>query len=48
MIMTHKELKKKIEELEKKYDYQFKIVFKTKKKLIDPPVKPKPKIGFHT
>jgi phage regulator Rha-like protein len=46
MLATHKELKQKIEEIEKKYDYQFKIVFDTIKQLIDPPQKSKKRIGF--
>ncbi len=47
MLSTHVELKQKIENLEKKYDYQFKIVFETIKKLLEPPDKPKNPIGFH-
>jgi len=27
MLTTHKELKRKIEEMEKKYDHQFKVIF---------------------
>ena len=46
MLATHKELKQKIEEMEKKYDYQFKVVFDTIKQLIEPPQKPKRRIGF--
>ena len=46
MIATHKELKQKIEEMEKKYDYQFKVVFETIKQLIEPPQKSKKRIGF--
>ena len=46
MLSTHKDLKQKIEEMEKKYDYQFKIVFDAIKQLLEPPVKPKGKIGF--
>ena len=34
MLSTHKDLKQKIEEMEKKYDYQFKIVFDAIKQLI--------------
>ena len=34
------------EEMERKYDYQFKIVFDAIKQLLEPPVKPKEKIGF--
>ena len=47
MMESNKELKKKVEEMEKKYDGQFKIVFSALKKLFDEPVKPKKKIGFH-
>jgi len=47
MLETHKELKKKIEEMERKYDGQFKIVFDALRKLLSPPIKSKPQIGFH-
>lgn len=33
MLSTHKDLKQKIEEMEKRYDYQFKIVFDAVKQL---------------
>jgi phage regulator Rha-like protein len=46
MLMTHKDLKEKIEAIEKKYDYQFKIVFEAIKQLLEPPEKAKKKIGF--
>jgi phage regulator Rha-like protein len=46
MLMTHKDLKKKIEAMEEKYDYQFKIVFDAIKELLEPPIKTKKKIGF--
>lgn len=46
MIETNKDLKKKIEDLEKKYDNQFQIVFDVIKKLIEPEVKPKRRVGF--
>jgi len=46
MLMTHKDLKQKIEEMEKKYDYQFKIVFDAIKQLLRTPEKPKKRIGF--
>lgn len=48
MILSHKELQRKIEAMEKKYDYQFKIVFDAIKKLLEQPEKPKGKIGFHS
>ena len=47
MLQTHKELWRKIEEMEKKYDQQFRVVFKALKELLEPPEKPKQKIGFH-
>jgi len=51
MLASHKELREKIEAMEKKYDHQFKIVFQAIKELLKPPVlpppKPKPPIGFH-
>ena len=46
MLATHKDLKQKIEEMEKKYDYQFKIVFDAIKQLLEPPTEQKGKIGF--
>lgn len=47
MLVGHKELKHKIEEMEEKYDRQFRVVFRAIKKLIEPPRKPKKQIGFH-
>lgn len=48
MLLTNAGLKRKIEEMEKKYDKQFVIVFQAIKQLLEPPpVKPKPPIGFH-
>lgn len=46
MIEGNKELKLKIEDLEKKYDKQFQIVFDAIKHLIEPEIKPKRKVGF--
>ena len=46
MMLSHKELQKKIESMENKYDYQFKIVFDAIKQLLGPPEKPKKKIGY--
>lgn len=48
MLTNQKELKQKIEEMEKKYDHQFQIVFRAIKKLIEPSRKPEKRIGFHT
>ena len=41
MLVSHKELRDKMESIEKKYDYQFKVVFDAIKKLLKPPEKPK-------
>lgn len=47
MLAGHVELRRKVEEMEKKYDYQFKAIFDAIKKLLEPPEKPKNPIGFH-
>lgn len=46
MIENNKGLRKKIEEIEKKYDKQFQIVFEAIKRLIEPEISPKRKVGF--
>jgi phage regulator Rha-like protein len=46
MLLTHKDLQKKIEELERKYDTQFKVVFDAIRQLMAPPEPKKRKIGF--
>lgn len=46
MLMTHKDLKEKIEAMEQRYDQQFKVVFEAIKQLLEPPEKTKKKIGF--
>ena len=46
MLISHKDLKHKIEEMEKKYDSKFKIVFNAIKELMAPPEKQVRKIGF--
>lgn len=46
MLATHKELKQKIEEMEKKYDAQFKIVFDAICQIMAPPETKENKIGF--
>lgn len=46
MLSTHKDLKRKIESMEKKYDEQFQIVFEAIKQLLTEENKPNKKIGF--
>jgi len=47
MILTNVDLKRKVEEMESKYDKQFAIVFKAIKQLLEPSVKERKVIGFH-
>ena len=46
IVASHKELACRIDELEKRYDSRFKVVFEAIRRIVEPPVKPKPKIGF--
>jgi hypothetical protein len=46
MISSHKDLARKLNELEKKYDGQFQIVFEAIRQLIEVEESPKRKIGF--
>ena len=46
LMITHQDLRKKLEEMEKKYDAQFQIVFKAIRKILYPPAPRKPKIPF--
>jgi len=46
MLSTHKDLTKKIEAMERKYDQQFQVVFEAIKQLLETEAKPKKKIGF--
>jgi hypothetical protein len=49
LMDSNSDLARKIEELEKKYDEQFAVVFAAIKQLISPPAAPaKKRIGFHT
>ena len=47
LLSTHKDLARKLEELEKKYDEQFAVVFRAIRELMTPPEPPKKRpIGF--
>jgi hypothetical protein len=46
MLLSHSELARRLNELEKKYDAQFKIVFEAIRQLMTSPAAPKRKIGF--
>ena len=47
MLASHKDLARRLEALERKYDSQFKVVFDAIRELMEPPAKPRPKIGFY-
>jgi len=46
MLSTHKDLARKLADMEKKYDTQFKVVFDAIRQLMTPAVPKKGKIGF--
>lgn len=48
MLQTHKDLARKLAEMERQYDAQFKVVFDAIRELMAPPAQPpKRRIGFH-
>jgi hypothetical protein len=46
-IATHEELRKKIEQMERRYDGKFEIVFSAIKQMLEPPGRLQGDIGFH-
>ncbi len=46
MLATHEDLKRKIEDMESKYDEQFRVVFEAIRQLLSEDEKPKQRIGF--
>jgi len=48
MVATHRELARKIEKLEKRYDSQFRVVFDALRGLMEPPATKKRRVGFQT
>ena len=46
MLATHKDLARKLNEMEKKYDAQFKVVFDAIRQLMTPPETKRRRIGF--
>ena len=48
MLQTNKDLARKLDALETKYDSQFKVVFQAIRELMTPPPKPRKQIGFRT
>jgi hypothetical protein len=47
LLASHEDLARKLAELEKKYDEQFRVVFDALHELMMPPAPPKKEIGFH-
>jgi len=45
-LATHKELVRRLDEMEQKYDARFKVVFDAIRALIEPPAKPRRRIGY--
>jgi len=46
LLASHAELERRLDDLEKKYDKTFKVVFDAIRELMEPPEKPKKRIGF--
>jgi hypothetical protein len=46
MIAPYKDLARRLDELEKKYDAEFRVVFDAIRKLMEPAERPKQRIGF--
>jgi hypothetical protein len=47
ILSTHKELARKLDALENKYDRQFKVVFDAIRQLMTPPTQTQRRMGFH-
>jgi hypothetical protein len=48
MLATHEDLRRKILEMEKRYDSKFHAVFATLRQMLETPIPPKRQIGFHS
>ena len=48
MVIDHKDLSRRLDALEAKYDDQFKVVFEAIRELMEPPSEPAKVIGFRT
>jgi hypothetical protein len=48
MLASHGDLARRLNEMEKKYDAQFKVVFDAIRELMKPPEKPRRRIGFRS
>lgn len=48
MLATHDDLRRKIIEMEKRYDSKFHAVFATLRQMLETPIPPRRQIGFHS
>jgi hypothetical protein len=48
LLATHADLARRLDELEKKYDKQFAVVFEAIRQMMAPPTEEKREIGYHT
>ena len=48
MLATHEDLRRKITDMEKRYDAKFHAVFATIRQMLEMPVPPRRQIGFHS
>jgi len=46
VLASHKELVRRLDEMEVKVDRQFKVVFDAIRALMEPPAKPRRRIGY--
>jgi len=46
ILATHRDLARRLDEMESKYDKQFRVVFDAIRRLMTPPEKPRRRIGF--
>jgi hypothetical protein len=47
MLATHEDLRRKISEMEKRYDAKFHAVFATLRQMLETPIPSQRQIGFH-
>ena len=46
LAASHQDLARRLDDLERKYDKQFKVVFDAIRSLVEPPPQPQKKVGF--
>ena len=46
LASSHKDVHRRLDEMEQKYDAQFKVVFDAIRALMEPPTKPRRRIGY--